>query len=290
MSMASVKVSNVSLGATEQDLKEFFSFSGDIECVEVKSGDALSQIAYVTFKESQGAETAILLSGATVVDLSVIITLAEEGYQPPLLMTVPDFSPHALKNNEGKSTEGAESAVRKAEDVITTMLAKGFVLGKDVLNKAKLFDEKHQLTSTASAKVASFDQKIGLSEKVSIGTAVVNTKVKEMDEKFHVSDKTKSTIAVAEQKVNGAGSAMVNNRYVTSGISLVAGIFRKVSQAAQSIGFKAKEKIAGVPEEKNSVLDDVSSQAPHMTEDDPKVETLSEQQGAKSITGQDMHT
>lgn len=34
--MASVKVSNVSLGATEQDLKEFFSFSGDIECVEVK--------------------------------------------------------------------------------------------------------------------------------------------------------------------------------------------------------------------------------------------------------------
>lgn len=194
------------------------------------------------------------------------------------------------ENNDGKSTEGTESAVRKAEDVITTMLEKGFVLGKDVLNKAKSFDKRHQLTSTASAKVASLDQKIGLSEKVSMGTAAVNTKVKEMDEKFHVSDKTKSTIAVAEQKVSGAGSAMVNNRYVTTGISVVAGIFRKVTQAAQSIGSKAREKIAGMPEQKNSVVDDVSAQPPHLTEDVPKVQTLPEQQGAKPPTVQDVHT
>ncbi|KAJ4912532.1 Nucleotide-binding alpha-beta plait domain protein [Raphanus sativus] len=32
--MTSVKVSNVSLGATERDLKEFFSFSGDILYLE----------------------------------------------------------------------------------------------------------------------------------------------------------------------------------------------------------------------------------------------------------------
>lgn len=31
-----VKVSHVSLGATVQDIKEFFSFSGDIEYVEMK--------------------------------------------------------------------------------------------------------------------------------------------------------------------------------------------------------------------------------------------------------------
>ncbi|KAJ6712116.1 SERINE/ARGININE-RICH SPLICING FACTOR [Salix purpurea] len=45
-----VKVSNVSLGASERDLKEFFSFSGDIEYVEMKSDNERSQIAYVTFK------------------------------------------------------------------------------------------------------------------------------------------------------------------------------------------------------------------------------------------------
>lgn len=31
-----VKVSNVSLGASEWDIKEFFSFSGDIEYVEMQ--------------------------------------------------------------------------------------------------------------------------------------------------------------------------------------------------------------------------------------------------------------
>ena len=57
-----VKVTNVSLSATEQDIKEFFSFSGDIEHVDMKSGDEWSQVAYVTFKDAQGAETALLLS------------------------------------------------------------------------------------------------------------------------------------------------------------------------------------------------------------------------------------
>jgi len=97
-----VKVTNVSLTATVQDIKEFFSFSGDIEHVEMQrfvkfakfiqlyyffsfhapyrplktsilislftslfffgSGDEWSQVAYVTFKDAQGAETALLLS------------------------------------------------------------------------------------------------------------------------------------------------------------------------------------------------------------------------------------
>ena len=36
LQVKTIKVSNVSLGAYEQDLKEFFSFSGDIEYVEMQ--------------------------------------------------------------------------------------------------------------------------------------------------------------------------------------------------------------------------------------------------------------
>lgn len=36
LQLRTIKVSNVSLGAYEQDIKEFFSFSGDIEYVEVQ--------------------------------------------------------------------------------------------------------------------------------------------------------------------------------------------------------------------------------------------------------------
>ncbi|KAK2993980.1 hypothetical protein RJ640_001034 [Escallonia rubra] len=41
----------------------------------------------------------------------------------------------------------ADSALRKADDVVSSMLAKGFVLGKDAVNKAKSLDEKHQWVS-----------------------------------------------------------------------------------------------------------------------------------------------
>ncbi|EOY10099.1 RNA-binding family protein isoform 2 [Theobroma cacao] len=222
-------------------MKEFFSFSGEIEHVEMQSGNERSQIAYVTFKDSQGAETAVLLSGATIVDQSVIIDLAPD-YKPPATASAP---PATMNKSAGQ----AESAVQKAEDVVSSMLARGFILGKDAVTKAKAFDEKHQFTSTATAKVASLDQKIGLTEKISAGTTMVNDKVREMDQKFQVSEKTKSAFAAAEQTVSSAGSAIMKNRYVLTGASWVTGAFNRVAKAAGDVGQKTKEKVMAEEEQ-----------------------------------------
>ncbi|XP_021725827.1 binding partner of ACD11 1-like [Chenopodium quinoa] len=235
MSIKSVKVCNVSLGASEQDIKEFFSFSGEIEHIELQSENERSQTAYVTFKDAQGAETAVLLSGATIVDQSVTIALAPD-YKSPATASVP---PTATEN-----TGAVGSPVQKAEDVVTTMLAKGFVLGKDALNQARGFDEKHRFTSTASATVASLDQKIGLSEKFTMGTTLVNDKMKEVDQKFQVSEKTKSAFTAAEQTVSNAGSAIMKNRYILTGTSWVTGAFSRVAKAAEDVGQKTREKMA----------------------------------------------
>lgn len=124
------------------------------------------------------------------------------------------------------------------------MLAKGFVLGKDAIGKAKSFDEKLRITLTATSTVTSIDKKIGLSEKISAGTSVVNDKVKEMDQRFHVSEKTKSAFAAAEQTVSNAGSAILKNRYIFTGASWVTGAFNKVAKAATDVGSKTKEKVA----------------------------------------------
>ncbi|KAI4377982.1 hypothetical protein MLD38_015529 [Melastoma candidum] len=241
MSLTTVKVSNVSLGATERDIKEFFSFSGDITYVEMHSYTERSQIAYVTFKDSQGAETAVLLSGATIVDMAVNISLAPDYVLPPDAIAPPVF--------ESRNPSGPESAVRKTEDVVTSMLAKGFIVGKDAVNKAKSFDEKHQLTSTASSKVASLDKKIGLTEKISVGTAVVGDKVREVDQKFQVSEKAKTAFTVAEQKVSSAGSTIMKNRYVLTGATWVTGAFNKVAKAAGDVGQKTKEKVGMAEDE-----------------------------------------
>lgn len=232
-----MKVSNVSLGASERDIKEFFSFSGTIDYVEMHSEDERSQAAYVTFKEPKVAETAVLLSGSTIVDQPVTVALAPEYELPP-------DADSALHETEDKSAGGSESAVQKAEDVVSSMLAKGFNLGKDALNKAKTFDEKHQFTSTATARVASLDQKMGLSEKVSAGTTLVSDKVREMDEKFQVSEKTKTALSAAEQSVSNAGSAIMKNRYVLTGATWVTGAFNRVTKVAEEVGQKAKEKVS----------------------------------------------
>ncbi|XP_047149271.1 binding partner of ACD11 1-like isoform X2 [Vigna umbellata] len=273
MSIKTVKVVNVSLGATEQDIKEFFSFSGNIEYVELRSHDERSQTAYITFKEPHGAETAVLLSGATIVDMSVTITL-DPDYQLP---------PTAFKSFEKDSETpgGAEVALQKAEDVVSGMLAKGFILGKDAVNQAKAFDEKHQLSSTASAKVASFDQKIGLSEKISAGATVVGDRIRDVDQKFQVSEKTKSAFAAAEQTVSNAGSAIMKNRYVLTGASWVTGAFSKVSKAAGEVGQKTREKVES-EEQKRSVED----QHAQVLSEAPKAAEASEQKPSKPAPAQ----
>ncbi|KAF9625224.1 hypothetical protein IFM89_020810, partial [Coptis chinensis] len=244
LKIRTVKVSNISLAATELDIKEFFSFSGNIQHIEMQSESEMSQLAYVTFKYSQGAETALLLAGSTIKDLPVTITPIDNYQLPPDVFSQSSETIHS----------DPDSTVRKAEDVVSSMLAKGFSLGKDALNKAKTFDERLHLTSNASATVASIDKKIGLSEKIGIGTAVVNEKVREVDELFQVSEKTRLAFAVAEQKATSASSAILNNQYVSTGASWVSGAISKVARAAEDVSLMTKEKLEKAEEEKKDML------------------------------------
>ncbi|KAL8249664.1 hypothetical protein R6Q59_006532 [Mikania micrantha] len=235
-----VKVSNVSKAVSEKDIWEFFSFSGIIHYIEMKSESETTKHAFVTFKESQGAYTAVLLTGATIGDLAVSVSHVEN-YQLPA--GAPPLTP--------RGAQGSNSdALQKAEEVVSTMLAKGFVLGKDALQKAKAFDEKHQLSSNASATVASIDRKIGLTHKLSMGTAVMNEKMKEVNERYQVSESTKTAIAAAEEKANTAGYALMSNKYVSSGAVWVAGAFAAVAKAAVGVGSKTKAKVSKAEEEK----------------------------------------
>ena len=155
---------------------------------------------------------------------------------------------HPPQATENVNPVGAQPAVHNAEDVVSSMLAKGFVLGKDAINKAKAFDEKHQLSSTATATVSSLDQKIGFTDKLSAGTTMVNDKVKQMDERFQVSEKTKIAFSAAEQTVSSAGSAIMQNRYVLTGTSWVTDAFKRAAKAATEVSQKTADKVSAQEE------------------------------------------
>ncbi|XP_047330407.1 binding partner of ACD11 1 isoform X2 [Impatiens glandulifera] len=249
MQTRTVQVINVSDLATEREIHEFFSFSGDIEHVEIWRDLSQSKTAFVTFRDPKALEIALLLSGATIVD-KIVTIIAVENHVPmtQTVETVIDVTEATSGNSSPMAEEKSGSPktgrvyVSKAQDVVSNIMAKGSAIGQDAMNKARAFDEKHKLRANASAKVISFDKKVGLTEKLTVGIAVVNEKVKSVDQKLQVSDKTMAAIMAAERKINNTGSAVKSSRYVTAGTSWLNGAFSRVAKAGQVAGVKTREK------------------------------------------------
>ncbi|KAI6686453.1 hypothetical protein NL676_032366 [Syzygium grande] len=174
----SIEVTGLSPRATEKDLDDFFGFSGAIVRVEiVRCGDDACT-GYVTFKDAYSQETAVLLSGATIVDQRVCITRWGQ-YEDEL-----DFWNSSSSRNEDRSNSTSPNGsqyvpnpgevVIVAQDVVKTMLSMGYTLGKDALTKAKAFDESHQVSATAMAKVAELTERTGLADKICAGLMLLN--------------------------------------------------------------------------------------------------------------------
>lgn len=249
MQTRTVEVGNISDLAGEWEIREFFSFSGDIDNVEIRCDAVNRRTAFVTFKDPKALEIALLLSGATIVDRIVSISPAEN-YIPRVeeqamvnqMTSAAPLGNHAATVETTSSPTGGQIYVSKAHDVVTNMIAKGSAIRQDAVNKAKAFDEKHRLTATASAKVISFDRRVGLSEKITVGISVVNEKVKSMDQVLHVSDKTMAALTAAERRLNDTGTAVKTNRYVTAGTTWLNGAFSKVAKAGHAASTKTREK------------------------------------------------
>lgn len=123
------------------------------------------------------------------------------------------------------------------------MLAKGYVLGKDALVKAKALDESYRVSATAAAKVVEISNRIGLTDSINASVEVV----KSVDEKYHVSDMTKSAAiatgvaAVTAATVTGkaaaaAGSAFVNSSYFAKGAVWVSDMLSRAAKSAADLG------------------------------------------------------
>ncbi|KAA0060089.1 binding partner of ACD11 1-like isoform X1 [Cucumis melo var. makuwa] len=259
-----VQVKHVSNLATEREINEFFSFSGEIEHIEIQCEQGESRTAFVTFRDPKALEIALLLSGATIVDQTVSISPVENHvprremqvlflylniFQGLPIRVVDNAACLTPTENNFPNTEDSGSQpssgkmyVNRAQEVVANVLAKGSVIGQDAMNKAKAFDEKHRLTASASAKVLSFDRRVGLTEKLTVGISVVNEKVKSVDQNLHVSDKTRAAIFAAERKLSDTGSAVKTSKYVTASAAWLNGAFGKVAKAGQAAGTKTREK------------------------------------------------
>ncbi|KAJ6384205.1 hypothetical protein OIU78_027498 [Salix suchowensis] len=215
MQTRTVEVKNVSDLASEREVHEFFSFSGEIENIRIQRDNGQSKTAIVTFKDPKALEIALLLSGATIVDQIVSITPVENyvpNHDPQFMQEVRnmDIAIHAVpsenipSNFEGKTSPSGSGSVyaSRAQEVVTSMLAKGSAIGQDAMNKAKAFDDKHRLSASASEK----------------------------------------RYLQLKGKINDTGSAVKSSRYVSAGTAWLNGAFSKVAKAGQVAGTKTRAK------------------------------------------------
>ncbi|XP_020975371.1 binding partner of ACD11 1 isoform X1 [Arachis ipaensis] len=230
-----VEVTSLSPKATEKDVYDFFAFSGAIEYVEiVRSGD-YACTAYVTFKDAYSLETACLLSGATILDQSVCITRwgqyeDEFDHWNRPSYNHDDDSSTTLQSHQFVSSAG--EVVTVTQEVVKTMIAKGYVLSKDALAKAKEFDESHGVSATATAKVAELSQRIGLTDKLSASYEAVRS----ADQRYHVSETAKSAAFATGRSVAAAANTVVNSSYFSKGAFWVSGALTRAAQVASDLG------------------------------------------------------
>ncbi|CAN8260727.1 unnamed protein product [Cochlearia groenlandica] len=244
------QVTNLSPQATEKDVLTFFSHCGIVELVEITTGydddDALT--AYVTFRDAYALDMAILLTGAMIVDQTVWISTygvylhqsnnltREEEEEEEDSYTVTVTHTDAFVSSPGE-------AVTVAQQVVKTMISKGYVLSKDAISKAKILDESQRFSSLVATKLAEISHYIGLTQNIQSSMEVVRS----ADEKFHFSDFTKSavlvtgTAAVAAATITGkvaaaAATKVVNSQYFASGALWFSDALGRAAKAAAHMG------------------------------------------------------
>lgn len=200
-----VQVCNLSPKATVKDLNQFFSYSGTVTNVKLERAGQWAQVAFVTFKEPYALETAVLLSGATLIDQQVCIVPWGGSDE-----AVDRWKKQMIKFQQEGNIQGMIPYAGQAVEVVTTMVSKGYTLGKDTLSKAKELDEKYQVMHIAAAKVVDFSKFFG--------------------------EKSKAALIAAGHAACSAGTATVNSSYFAAGALMVAGVLDKGAKAAADFG------------------------------------------------------
>lgn len=143
-----VKVTNISSKASIKEIEEFFSYSGQIDSINLNSDAEDSQIAYVTFKDHESVKIALLLSGSVILDKEVNVALFSKS-RPEELSLEPGDDP--LEAGGTSPIQNKPGAINRAQDIVKAMLSRGFSVGKDAMSRANSLDEKSKKSINGDA-------------------------------------------------------------------------------------------------------------------------------------------
>ncbi|KAK4183581.1 hypothetical protein QBC35DRAFT_93304 [Podospora australis] len=154
---STVVVKNIDPKTEDKEVKDFFSFCGKINSIDVTT-EGETKTATVTFATETAARTAHLLNNTKLGSASITVTGGASLDEEDKPSDSNDRSP------DGGLTQEEKPRTR----ILAEILAHGYLVAEHGLETAIALDEKHQ-----------------------VSTKFVNT-VKQLDEKTHASDKARA--------------------------------------------------------------------------------------------------
>ncbi|KAK6956922.1 hypothetical protein Daesc_002204 [Daldinia eschscholtzii] len=150
-----VLVKNISADASDNEIKDFFSFCGKITEIKVTPGEGNTKDASVTFEKETAAKTAQLLNN-TQLKGSQISVIPADG-------KADDGTPHTT--NADRDTDEITQEEKPRSRILAEYLAHGYVIGDAALQRAIELDHKHGVTNRFMNTLMNLDQKYHATER-----------------------------------------------------------------------------------------------------------------------------
>jgi len=181
----SVLVANLPTTADlEQQLKDFFSYCGDILSFQVNGNEASIQ-----FQSTDSAKSALLLNGATLSGSVISVVPTASG---------------TLDGEQKAAPVQATPEPPSQSSVVEALRSAGYQLSLDAAQQAKLYDEQFQISNKAQSLVSRLDEQVQtldkeykISENAQTTMENFGKKIQEVEEEYHIGAGINQAIAAA---------------------------------------------------------------------------------------------
>jgi len=260
-----VFVTNISPNATEKTVSDFFSFCGRITRLTLRSVEGGAQEAAVVFETDSAAKTALLLTNALIVDRPITVVPYFPKSDEPGAQANAEVVPVAITERQ----HAVPDSERTKTSVIASLVAAGYVLGSDTIQKARDVDEKHMISlqlkvgaEQIKAKANEIDKTLHISETATaIKTGVVE-KAKEVDEKLHITEKFDAAVSATKQQASAFAAKAQENETIAKGVGLLKAVGNNIQNSLQSFKDETSRAIDEKIQEKDGVSPRLSSSPP----------------------------
>jgi RNA recognition motif-containing protein len=148
-SNSTVTVKNITLTTSDESIKEFFSFCGNITDIKItEQGE--TKTAEVTFEKPTAAKTALLLNNTQLGPNHISVTSVGGDSD--------DDASHYTKNVNRDSDEITQDDKPRAR-ILAEYLSQGYVVGDAAIQRAIELDSKHGVSSRFFSTLQSLDEK-----------------------------------------------------------------------------------------------------------------------------------